>query len=320
MPPEAKKKRTKLIKRNPEISEETPVFHSGFVVVLGRPNAGKSTLVNLLAGHKVSIVTPRPQTTRNRILAMVNRPHAQLILVDTPGVASRKHKLDDYLIDEANAAAHDADAAIIIVDARSMHHGDLDWALLQASDMEPRPVMLLINKLDLMPMGWHTTPAAQIPHLPQNVTMQYFSALRGAFSEDIVNWCIARLPEGPQYFPSEIATDHPDEWQAAELVREQVMLALRQEVPYAAAIIVEEFEHGEDGKLTIRARVLVERESQKPIVIGEGARKIKSIGMAARQEISRIMGVSVELFLTVAVLPDWRDDARSLAKLGFRNE
>ena len=291
-------------------------FRSGFVVVLGRPNAGKSTLVNLLAGRKVSIVTPRPQTTRRRILAILNLPDAQLILADTPGLAAHRHKLDDYLYQMTEAAGADADAAIVIVDAKTLS-SDIGWAKDNLARLAPRPCLLLVNKLDLMPPGWHLSAAETIGELPPHAELRFFSAKIGRFAQDIIDWCISHLPSGPVYFPQEMATDQPEEWQIAELVREQVILALHLELPYAAAVTVDELEHTEAGRINIHATVYVERESQKPIVIGEGAQKVKKIGMAARKEIAGIMGAPVDLFLNVAVLPHWRDDERSLERLGF---
>jgi GTP-binding protein Era len=291
-------------------------FRSGFVVVLGRPNAGKSTLVNLLAGKKVSIVTPRPQTTRRRILAIINLPSAQLVLADTPGLAAHRHKLDDYLYAVTESAGADADAAIVIVDAKTLS-ADISWVKDNLARLAPRPCMLLINKLDLMPPAWHLTADETIGKLPSHADVRFFSAKIGYFAQDIVDWCVSHLPPGPAYFPPEMATDQPEEWQVAELVREQVILALHLELPYAAAVTVDELEHTTAGRINIHATIYMERESQKPIVIGEGAQKVKRIGIEARKEIAEILGAPVDLFLTVAVLTHWRDDERSLERLGF---
>ncbi len=319
-----KKRKKGLISNAPsivdELGESTPAepqpFRSGFVVVLGRPNAGKSTLVNLLAGSKVSIVTPKPQTTRRRILAILNQPDYQLILADTPGLAAHRHKLDDYLYQMTEAAGADADAAIVIVDAKALN-SDIGWAKDNLLRMAPRPCILLINKLDLMPPGWHATATETIGELPPHAELRFFSAKIGRFAQDIIDWCVSHLQPGPAYFPPEMATDQPEEWQIAELVREQVILALHLELPYAAAVAVDKLEHATNGRINIHATVFVERESQKPIVIGEGAQKVKRIGIEARKEITKVMGVPIDLFLNVAVLPNWRDDERALERLGF---
>jgi len=279
---------------------------SGFVAVVGRPNAGKSTLVNALVGTKVSIVTAVPQTTRNRILGIVNRPSAQIVLMDTPGIHRPFSRLNDQMMTFVRQALTERDLAVLIVDASERFgHGD-EFALgLLKIDRIKKPKLLplmerysqLYNFEEIMPI----------------------SALRGEGLTELLDAIVRLLPEGPQYFPPEMYTDQPERFLASEIVREKVILHTRQELPYATAVVIDEFEEGE-SITRIHASIVVERDSQKPIIIGSGGDMLKQIGSEARRELERLFPPKVFLELYVKVEPHWRDVTQMVASLDYRNE
>lgn len=293
-------------------------FRSGFVAVLGRPNTGKSTFVNRLVGQKVAIVTSRPQTTRNRILGIVNRPGAQVVLIDTPGIHRAGTMLGRQMMTEVAQALEGIDLIAVMIDAS----GGLtagDRLTFEHAKQFRGPVFLLLNKIDRI---------AKPPLLPLLETcskefafaeMIPVSALTGDGVELALQRFIAYFPEGEPYFPKDQVTDQPERFLAGEIIREKAMTGTRQEVPHAVAVRVESFE---ESKKLIRicAVISVEREGQKGILIGRGGEKLKAIGTEARQELEEILGVKVFLELRVRVDRDWRQDARMVQLLDWRRQ
>jgi GTPase len=293
-------------------------FHSGFVAILGRPNAGKSTLVNRLVGRKVAIVTPRPQTTRNRILGIVNRAGAQVVLIDTPGVYRARSALGRQMMGEVAQALEGIDVLAVMIDASDgLTRGDR-LALDRARQFRG-PVILLLNKIDRM------AKPALLPLLETCAREHAFtdmiplSALSGDGVDIVLDRFTAHLPEGEPSFPQDQFTDQPERFLAGEIVREKAMTATRNEVPHALAVMVESFEESEK-LIRIRATMDVEREGQKGILIGRRGEMLKEIGTAARVELEEILGVKVFLELRVRVARDWREDPRLVRRLDWRHQ
>jgi GTPase len=296
----------------------TPSFRSGFVTILGRPNVGKSTLVNRLVEHKVSIVTSRPQTTRTRVLGIVNRPDAQLVLIDTPGVHKDGTALGRQMSSEVAQALDGIDLLAVMIDApRGLTQADR--LVLERAAQFSGPKILLLNKIDGM------AKTALLPLLETCskeagfAEMIPISALTGDGVETVLQRLLAYLPEGEAHFPKDQFTDQPERFLAAEIVREKVMAATRQEVPHAVGVRVEAFEEKKDI-IGIVAHIQVERESQKGIVIGRGGALLKEVGTAARKELESFFGVKVYLELRVTVEPNWREDPQRVKELDWRRQ
>ena len=298
-------------------------MRSGFVTIIGRPNAGKSTLLNALVGEKLAIVTHKPQTTRTRIQGIVNVPKkkgraaAQIVLVDTPGVHRSETSLDKKMMQEIRYALHGCDIILVISDATQPAREDkfvLD--LIKEGDT---PVFLLLNKIDRIEKG------KLLPTIEQFSTMYNFqeiipiSALKKNGLDDLLDAVVKTLPEGPAYFPKDQITDQPARFLAAEIIREQVLLDTEKEVPYATTVIIENFEEGE--KLTrIAATIYVERDGQKAIVIGKGGQMLKRIGTGARMQIEKMIGTKVFLELFVKVRANWRESREFIDGLDWRRQ
>jgi GTP-binding protein Era len=299
-------------------------FRSGFMSIIGRPNAGKSTLLNRLVGEKVAIVTPKPQTTRNRILGIVHvsarkgRPAGQVVLMDTPGVHKPENSLDKKMMREVNDALEGRDAILLIVDA-TQPFGSGDRFTLELVKKVGGPVFLLLNKIDRLDKSRLLPLIAEYSKLHNFHEIIPISALTGDGLELLLDRILAVLPEGPRYFPKDQATDQPERFLAAEIVREKVLLHTGQEVPYASAVVVERWE--ESPRLTsIAAVIYCEREGQKKIMIGKGGEMLKKIGTAARFEIERILGTRVFLELFVKVRPGWRESRGFVEELDWRRQ
>jgi GTP-binding protein Era len=297
--------------------EETS-FKSGFVAVVGRPNAGKSTLVNALVGSKVSIVTPVPQTTRNRILGILNRPTAQVIFMDTPGVHKPLSRLNQQMMSFVRQALADRDLAVLIVDASERFGKGDQFVIELLKQYAPRTILALnkidrVHKPDLLPL------IDRYSKLYGFEEIFPISALHGEGIEELLAAVVQRLPEGPQYFPSDEYTDQPERFLASEIIREKVIRHTKQEMPYVTAVLIEQFEEGET--LTrIHATIVVERDSQKPIVIGAGGARLKEIGSEARLDLEKLFPPKVYLELYVKVQPHWRNNRAVIAELDYRNE
>jgi len=293
-------------------------FRSGFVAVIGRPNVGKSTLVNRLVGHKVSIVTARPQTTRNRILGIVNRPEAQLVLIDTPGLHRPDSLLGRHMMGQIDQALEGIDLVVVIIDASAGLTREDRFALDRVRNF-PGSVFLVLNKIDRM------AKPALLPLLQACAREREFaemipiSALSGDGVDVLSERLIRGLPEGEALFPQDQFTDQPERFLAAEIVREKAMSATKQEVPQAVNVTIESFEES-DRLIRIRAVLEVEREGQKGILIGRGGEKLKQIGTEARKELEEILGIKVFLELVVKVAQDWREDPRRVRQLDWRRQ
>jgi GTPase len=293
-------------------------FKSGFVAIVGRPNAGKSTLVNTLVGHKVAIVSPRPQTTRNRIQGILNREDAQIVLVDTPGIHKPENALNRQMMNEVEQSTVGIDILTLIVDAAvEFGAGDrfcADWVKRFSG-----PVFLLLNKSDRVEKPKLLPLIERYSKLHDFAEIFPISGLTGQGCADLVNGWLKYLPEGPPYFASDQFTDQPERFLVSEIIREKAILATREEVPHAIAVLIDTFEEG--PKLTkIRATIYVEREGQKGILIGKGGETMKKIGTLARKEIEEAIGAHVFLDLSVQVRPNWRRNSAIVRQLDWRRQ
>ncbi|HXH51536.1 MAG TPA: GTPase Era [Terriglobia bacterium] len=293
-------------------------FKSGFVAVVGRPNAGKSTLVNALVGAKVSIVTPVAQTTRNRILGIVHRPDAQVILMDTPGIHRPHSRLNDQMMAFVREALEERDLTLLIADASASFGKGDEFAVKFVAEHAPKAILLL-NKIDRVHKPKLLPLIDRYSKLHDFEEIFPVSALKGLQLDELMEAIIARLPEGPAYFPPDIYTDQPERFLAAEIVREQVIRNTHQELPHVSAVLIDRFEES-DTITRIHATILVERETQKPIVLGAGGSRIKQIGTAARLELEKVFPPKVFLQLFVRVEPNWRDSRPVLAALDYHHE
>jgi len=297
--------------------EKAAGFKSGFVSLIGKPNAGKSTLLNSLLGEKIAIISPKPQTTRNRILGIKHVPSGQIIFLDTPGIHRAKTLLNQSMVRTALATLPEVDAVCLLIEADSPDHEENDWVLENLRKVR-KPVLLVINKIDLIPKGNLLSIMDRFSQKRPFEQIIPISALSGDGVEILVEELLKILPQGPRLFPEDMVTDLPERFLVAEMIREKVFLLTREEIPYAAAVVVEEFrERGEKNLVVIRATIQVERESQKGILIGEKGRMLREIGRLARKDMEALLGVRVFLELWVKVEKDWRDDPRALRRLGF---
>jgi GTP-binding protein Era len=298
------------------LGEELPPDHrSGYVAVVGEPNVGKSTLMNYYLGQKVAIVSPLPQTTRQRLLGILTRPDAQVIFLDTPGIHRPQTKLGEYMVEVARRAVTDADVVLWVVDV-STPPSPAEREIAGWLARVPQTILAL-NKMDLVPEEEVPVRAEAYHELLHEVEWIPISATRGDGCERLLQAIISRLPLGPRYFPEDQVTDLQERFIAAEMIREQALLHLREEVPHAVAVMVEEFKERREGMLYISATVYVERETQKGILIGKGGQMLKAIGAAARAEIEKAFESKVYLELWVKVRKNWRKDEKELRRLGY---
>ncbi len=286
---------------------------AGFVAVIGAPNAGKSTLVNALVGQKVAIVSPKAQTTRSRLMGIALADRTQILLVDTPGIFEPRRRLDRAMVAAAWTGAQDADLILLVIDASERVR---DEALRGLDDRE-HPLFLALNKIDLVKKENLLALSAQLTERlnPQKIFM--ISATQGDGIADLKQELATAMPEGPWLYPEDEVSDATDRMIAAELTREQIVNQLHQELPYATAVETETWEDRPDGSTAIRQQILVERDSQKAIVIGKGGRRLKAIGAAARAEIAQHLGRPVHLFLHVKVNPRWDEDRGLYREIGL---
>jgi GTP-binding protein Era len=294
-------------------------FKSGFIGIVGRPNVGKSTLMNQLVGQKVAITSPVAQTTRNRLLGILTTPTAQMIFVDTPGIHKPHHKLGEVLVQNARIAITSVDLLLFVVDS-SVEVGGGDRFVADLLAETKTPVILGSNKSDRLPQNkqsWDESYARLAA--PHNWPMVKFSALTGEGLEALQTLLSDRLEPGPYYYPPDLFTDRPERFIMGELIREQILLLTREEVPHSVAVSVERVEEAE--KITrVFATIYVERDSQKGILIGKHGSMLKTIGSAAREQIQKLIAGKVYLELFVKVQPNWRQSRLYLADLGYRIE
>ena len=292
-------------------------FHSGFVSLVGRPNSGKSTLLNALVGQKIAIVADKPQTTRTAIQGVVTLPQAQIVFVDTPGIHKADSALNKRLMDTVRNALEERDLLLFVADA-ARPFGEEDRRAIGVLGRSETPALLVLNKIDLVKEKGRLLPLIERYKAVHDFA-DYIpvSATRGKGLDELRKAILDRLPEGPAYFPEDYVTDQPERFLAAELIREKVLAATRQEVPHSVAVMVDQWE--ESPRLTrIFATIRVEREGQKAIVIGTKGAMLKRIGTLARQEMEKLFGVKIFLDLHVRLQPRWREKSVYLNALDWR--
>jgi GTP-binding protein Era len=292
-------------------------FKSGFIALVGRPNVGKSTLLNVLVGEKVAIVSSKPQTTRSRITGIKTTEDAQLIFVDTPGLVRPRSALNRHMMQIVREAYQHVDVLILVTDASGTDQLANDAFILQQLKEVKTPIFLVINKIDLID---HRQILPLIESYQQHFPFVEYvpvSALKTVNVDALLRTIIRYLPEGPRYFPTDQLTDQPERFLIAELIREQIFTQTEQEIPYQTAVMVEEMEETDSGILRVEATIYVERDSQKGIVIGKRGSRLKQIGQAARHEIERRLNTRVYLALWVKVRKDWSENEDLIRDMGY---
>ncbi len=294
-------------------------FRSGYVSIVGRPNVGKSTLLNSILGDKIAIVTRRPQTTRNRIIGVKTTSDAQIVFIDTPGIHRPKERLGEFMVREARAAVKEVDIILFMVEPHMPTPADervLEF-LKDTLSKKPRPFFLLINKIDLIKKPELLLIIDAYSRLYEFDEIIPISALKGDGVDRVVNMIIEYLPEGPKYYPDDMVTDQLERFMVAEMIREKIMTLTEDEIPYSVAVEIINWEEKSDI-IVIGANIYVEKESQKGIIIGKKGNRLKKIGTLARQDIERLLNTKVYLELWVKVKEDWRDRPGILRELGYR--
>lgn len=292
--------------------------YSGFAAIVGRPNVGKSTLTNGLIGEKIAIMSDRPQTTRNKIMCILNTDNAQIMFLDTPGIHKPHHKLGEYMVRTAESTLKEVDVILFVIDV-SEKRGAGENYILELLQKVKTPVILVANKIDKL------QDKSKLFNIINEYTALYnfaavvpVSALEDKEFPGLVEEITKHLPEGPDYFPDDMITDQPERVIAAEMIREKVLLSTRDEVPHSIAVEVDEFKVRENKDVYIRATIFVERDSQKGIVIGAKGSLLKKIGQQARRDIEALLGCKVFLELWVKVKADWRNKDKALKQFGYK--
>ena len=300
-----------------DINEKHSDFKSGFVAIVGAPNAGKSTLLNRILGEKVSITSKKPQTTRNRIIGVVHRPFSQIVFIDTPGMHRAKGILNVRIVDVALSSLGDVDIVLVLVDVSNPDPISEDFIVKQLQKKQRR-VILVLNKIDLVDKSMLLAVIDKWSKAHPFEAVVPISAKHGDQVEALLDSMESLLPEGPPLFPEDTLTDMPQRFIAAEMIREKVFRLTGQEIPYSTAVTIDSFSTKKKGALVmINATIHVERASQKGIIIGKGGSKIKKIGESARKEIERMAGAKVFLKLFVHVQKDWSKDTKALRSFGY---
>jgi GTP-binding protein Era len=292
-------------------------FKSGFIALIGRPNVGKSTLLNALVGEKIAIVSAKPQTTRSRITGIKTIDAAQLIFVDTPGLARPRSVLNRHMMQAVREAYQHVDLILLVTDVGGPEQIANDEFILQQLQDVKTSLFLVINKIDLID---HRYILPVIEAYQQRFPFAEYvpiSALHGVNLDELMQTIVKYLPEGPRYFPTDQVTDQAEKFLIAELIREQIFTQTEQEVPYQAAVLVEHLEDTESGVLRVEATIFVERDSQKGIIIGKRGNRLKQIGRAARREIERLLNAHVYLALWVKVRKDWSENEQLIRDMGY---
>ncbi|NPV26845.1 MAG: GTPase Era [Firmicutes bacterium] len=292
---------------------------SGFVSIIGRPNVGKSTLLNHLVGHKIAIISDKPQTTRNRIQGVYTTSRGQAIFIDTPGIHKPKHKLGEYMVKVAQRCLKEVDLILYVVDASS-RFGPGEQYILDNLQGIKTPVFLVVNKIDLISKKDLMVYIADYQQRREFAEVIPVSALTGENLGRLEELVFQYLPEGPQFYPADVVTDQPEKFVMAELIREKVLLLTREEVPHSIAVDIEEIKPRNDNLIYVRAIIYTERESQKGILIGRNGKMLKDIGQLSRQDIENLLGTQVFLELWVKVKKDWRNREAYLRAFGFNRE
>ncbi|MBM7554732.1 GTPase Era [Thalassobacillus pellis] len=295
-------------------------FKSGFIAIIGRPNVGKSTFMNRVIGQKIAIMSDKPQTTRNKIQGVWTTDDAQIVFIDTPGIHKPKHKLGDFMVKVAEHSLNEVDAIMFMINAEE-GYGRGDQFILDRLENVNKPVFLIINKLD------RVHPDDLLPLIDQYREKYDFaeiipiSALEGNNVSHLMDVLKAQLPEGPQYYPEDQVTDHPERFIISEMIREKALHLTREEVPHSIAVVIDGIEHREKKETVyIQATIVVERSSQKGIIIGKQGKMLKEIGQRAREDIETLLGTKVFLDLWVKVQKDWRNKQLQLSEFGYRED
>lgn len=299
-----------------DLHSQSEHFCSGYVSLIGRPNVGKSTLLNTILGEKIAIVTPKPQTTRNRITGIKTLSNAQIIFIDTPGIHKPRQKLGEVMNRVAYESLDEVDIVLFMVEPEAPGSGDL--FVLEKLKTIDKLVFLLINKIDIVKKPEVLPIIEAYSKLYAFREIIPLSALKNNGIDELIGAIIKYLPEGPKLYPDDVVTDQIARFMASEIIREKVIEATKEEVPYSAAVEVEEWSEREDGVIFIRANIYIEREGQKGIIIGKQGLRLKSIGSKARHDIENLLGTRVFLELWVKIKKEWRSDERILRELGFR--
>lgn len=302
-----------------QMKGDEPTFKSGFAALIGRPNVGKSSLLNALVGQKVAIMSNRPQTTRNRIRGVLTSEQSQIVFIDTPGIHKPHHRLGEYMVEAAEATFREVDVVLFVVDATEPAHKDDELVLERIRNVQT-PVFLLINKVDAVNKTDVLKLMAQYKDKRKFAEIIPVSAKDGTQLDTLVKLLAERLPVGPKFYPDDMVTDHPEQFIIAESIREKVLRLTREEVPHSVMVEVEQLEHREaTDVLYVRAVIYTERESQKGILIGKGGAMLKRVGQLTRQEMEALLGTKVYLELWVKVKKDWRNEPTMLRRWGFEN-
>ena len=296
---------------------EMKKFRSGFVTIVGRPNVGKSTLMNALVGEKVAIVSNRPQTTRNRIMGVMTRDDWQMVFLDTPGIHTPRTKLGNYMMQSVREAMDGMDGMMVLVDATAI--GEHDRTIVRDMAEKKVPKVLLLNKIDLLPREKLLGIIASFADCGYDAIIP-ISARTGDGLEQLTEAMVSRLPEGPKYFPDDMMTDQPERLIVAEMIREKALLHLRDEVPHGIGVEMMAMTKESDDFMEIHATLYCERDAHKGIIIGKRGAMLQLIGSEARKDIEALLGLHVNLKLWVKVRPDWRNRMDDLRTLGYENK
>ena len=296
----------------------TKSFKSGFVAIVGRPNVGKSTFMNYVLGQKIAIMSDKAQTTRNKIQGVYTKEDAQIVFLDTPGIHKPKHELGEFMVKSAYSALKEVDAVLFMVNA-SEKRGPGDDFIIEKLKGIKTPIFLVLNKIDLV------TPEVLLERVESYKDALDFagvfpiSVLQGNNVNELMEGLINALPEGPQYYPVDQITDHPEYFVVSELIREKILQLTQEEIPHSVAVTVDKMQKDEFDKVHVYANIIVERKSQKGIIIGKGGRLLKEIGTRARRDIQQLLGNKVYLELWVKVEKDWRKRKSNLQEYGYRD-
>lgn len=298
---------------------DNPNYKSGFVAIVGRPNVGKSTFLNRVIGQKIAIMSNTAQTTRNKIQGIYTTDEAQIVFIDTPGVHKPKSKLGDYMVQSAMSALNEVDAVLFMINAAEKRGAGDNFIIDRLKGIKA-PVYLLINKIDqIHPDDLLSVMDQYKTALPWKAVYP-ISALEGNNVDDFLSDLVDEMPNGPQYYPEDQVTDHPERFVVSELIREKIFMLTREEVPHSVAVEIESMKQKDEDHVHIEATIIVERPTQKGIMIGKGGSMLKKIGTMARRDIEHLLGSKVYLQLWVKVQPNWRDKSTLLKSYGYRKD
>ncbi len=291
---------------------------TGFIAIVGRPNVGKSTLMNTILGEKVAIVSSKPQTTRNRIVGIYTKGDAQFVFLDTPGIHKPQNKLGDFMVKTANSSMRDADAVVLVIEAGHDITG-VEFGVIEYLKQSKVPSILAINKTDLVTADVIAETIKMYSELCNFNAFVPISAKKNHMVNALMSECEKFLTESEWFFPDDIVTDQPERQIAAEIIREKILRTLNKEIPHGTAVVIEEFK--EEGKmLRIRAEIFCEKTSHKGIIVGKGGESLKRIGTYARQDLEGLFGMKVYLNLWVKVKENWREGSSTIGNFGYREE